>query len=222
MEDRKQFTFYASFYEAAQTLESPEDRAALYEAICAYALRGEEHPLTGTAAGMFTLILPILDAGRNKAQNCLCRKQRNNKPKTKQYQTGKKKEIEKENKNENEIEIENEIENKYLGVPRGNPTPDKPARARFAPPDESELIAFFREAGSDKAEAEAFLDYYKANGWKVGKNSMEDWKAAVRTWIRRSGQYGRTAPAESKTGKRGVLDEAMELIESGDFSFMGG
>lgn len=56
MEDRKQFTFYASFHEAAQTLETPEERIALYEAICAYALNGTEPQLTGPADGMFMLI----------------------------------------------------------------------------------------------------------------------------------------------------------------------
>lgn len=33
-------------------------------------------------------------------------------------------------------------------------------------------------------DPEAFVDYYTANGWKVGKNKMKDWKAAVRTWAR--------------------------------------
>ena len=27
-----------------------------------------------------------------------------------------------------------------------------------------------------------FFNYYESNGWKVGKNPMKDWKAAVRTW----------------------------------------
>ena len=30
--------------------------------------------------------------------------------------------------------------------------------------------------------AEKFFNYYEANGWKVGKNPMKDWKACVRTW----------------------------------------
>lgn len=33
-------------------------------------------------------------------------------------------------------------------------------------------------------DPEAFVDYYTANGWKVGKNKMKDWKASVRTWAR--------------------------------------
>ncbi|MEM7784958.1 MAG: hypothetical protein AAF623_16535 [Planctomycetota bacterium] len=31
-------------------------------------------------------------------------------------------------------------------------------------------------------DAQAFHDHYEANGWKVGRNSMKDWKAAVRNW----------------------------------------
>lgn len=33
-------------------------------------------------------------------------------------------------------------------------------------------------------DGEAFCDFYEMKGWKVGKNSMVDWKAAVRTWKR--------------------------------------
>lgn len=29
---------------------------------------------------------------------------------------------------------------------------------------------------------EKWLNYYQSNGWKVGKNPMKDWKAAIRTW----------------------------------------
>ena len=31
--------------------------------------------------------------------------------------------------------------------------------------------------------AERFVSWYDANGWKVGKNPMKDWKGAVRAWI---------------------------------------
>lgn len=27
-----------------------------------------------------------------------------------------------------------------------------------------------------------WFDYYESNGWRVGRNPMKDWKAAVRTW----------------------------------------
>jgi hypothetical protein len=38
-------------------------------------------------------------------------------------------------------------------------------------------------------DAEKFVDYYTSNGWKVGRNCMKDWKAAVRTWERNNYEH---------------------------------
>ena len=35
-------------------------------------------------------------------------------------------------------------------------------------------------------DADYFFDYYESKGWKIGKNTMKDWKAAVRTWERKN------------------------------------
>ena len=40
-------------------------------------------------------------------------------------------------------------------------------------------------------DPERFIDYYTANGWTVGKNRMNDWKAAVRNWDRSQKSDGR-------------------------------
>ena len=42
---------------------------------------------------------------------------------------------------------------------------------------------------------EAWMDFYESNGWKVGKNPMKDWKAAIRTWARNN--YGEPVKAAS-------------------------
>jgi hypothetical protein len=34
----------------------------------------------------------------------------------------------------------------------------------------------------NKVNPSKFFDFYSSNGWRVGKNTMKDWKAAVRTW----------------------------------------
>jgi len=34
--------------------------------------------------------------------------------------------------------------------------------------------------------ADSFHKYYEANGWKVGKNKMKNWKAAASQWIARN------------------------------------
>lgn len=41
---------------------------------------------------------------------------------------------------------------------------------------------------NNQIDPEYFLDYYDANGWKVGKNPMKDWKATIRTWEKRQNQ----------------------------------
>ena len=58
---------------------------------------------------------------------------------------------------------------------------------RFAPPTLEEVRAYCRER-NNRVDAQRFIDYYTSNGWKVGRNPMKDWKAAVRTWER--GDYG--------------------------------
>lgn len=55
------------------------------------------------------------------------------------------------------------------------------ATSRFIPPTLDEVKAYCSERGNN-VDPERFIDYYTANGWKVGKNKMKDWKATVRTW----------------------------------------
>ena len=42
-----------------------------------------------------------------------------------------------------------------------------------------------------KIEAEKFFNYYESNGWKVGKNSMKNWKAAANNWITNTNTYAK-------------------------------
>lgn len=51
----------------------------------------------------------------------------------------------------------------------------------FRIPQLSEVESYCIER-NNYVNAEKFHDFYTANGWRVGKNSMKDWKAAVRTW----------------------------------------
>lgn len=50
-------------------------------------------------------------------------------------------------------------------------------------PTMAELVAYCAERGG-KVDPQAWMDHYTANGWKVGRNPMKDWKAAVRQWER--------------------------------------
>lgn len=75
-------------------------------------------------------------------------------------------------------------------IPNNNPynntdsIADKPQkRTRFVVPTLEEVQAYCNERRNG-VDAQRFIDYYSSNGWKVGKNPMKDWKAAVRTWER--------------------------------------
>ena len=59
-------------------------------------------------------------------------------------------------------------------------------------PTIEDVKAYCNERGN-RVDPERFIDYYTANGWKVGKNPMKDWKAAVRTWERQDTQKARTS-----------------------------
>ena len=53
----------------------------------------------------------------------------------------------------------------------------------FSKPQLAELGEY--GATLDKSfDAGRFFDHYESNGWKVGKTSMKNWKAAVRNWLR--------------------------------------
>ena len=52
---------------------------------------------------------------------------------------------------------------------------------RFSPPTLLEVEDYCFER-KNTVDASKFIDYYTSNGWKVGKNAMKDWRAAVRTW----------------------------------------
>ena len=79
-----------------------------------------------------------------------------------------------------EIEIEKEID-----IEKDNNKPQK----RFAKPTIDEVKAYCQERNNN-VDAEKWYNYYSSNGWKVGRNPMKDWKAAVRTW-ERSGEGGK-------------------------------
>lgn len=77
--------------------------------------------------------------------------------------------------------VENANHRKYLDQNIEN-TPTQ--RKRFQPPSVSEVADYCRERGNT-INAEQFVDFYEARGWKLGRQTMRDWKAAVRTWERR-------------------------------------
>lgn len=68
---------------------------------------------------------------------------------------------------------------------------------RFIQPTYEEVNLYCNERGNN-VDAQAFVDFYTSNGWKVGNNPMKDWKAAVRTWEKRDNKKKPAQPAPQK------------------------
>ena len=103
----------------------------------------------------------------------------------------------------------------------GDTAPAK--RKRFTPPTLGEVSAYCTER-KNGIDPQAFIDYYSARGWKLGKETMKDWKAAVRTWEnRRKGdqpargaKYVRNEPIPEWLNKNPSADlERMSRMMSG-------
>jgi hypothetical protein len=56
---------------------------------------------------------------------------------------------------------------------------------RFIKPSPEEVTEYAKSIGF-ALNGSQFCDYYEANGWKVGRNAMKSWQAAVRTWKQRN------------------------------------
>ena len=75
-------------------------------------------------------------------------------------------------------------------------------KERFVKPTLEEVEAYISEKGYC-VNAQQFIDYYTSNGWKVGRNPMKDWKAAVRTWeTKERRQYGQNRRYNTDTRTR--------------------
>lgn len=218
--ERKQFTWYRSYYDALKELPAEEFRDIVL-AVCAYALDGEEPELSGVARAIFTLIRPTLEVGRSKAENrsrteqtSISAEQTGNKPEqtknkpeqtqNKRKQTDNKPEQTRKEK-EKEKEREKESENDSYCSP---PPPSGPKR--FVPPTLAEVQSYVAQRQSP-VDPQGFIDFYASKGWMVGKTPMKDWKAACRnaeTWER----WSRTeASAPPKKGlAQALTDRQME------------
>ena len=67
--ERDSFVFYRSFFEAIAKVPDKEDRANIYDAICEYALNGNEIERGGIADIVFPLIRPQLEANNKRYMN---------------------------------------------------------------------------------------------------------------------------------------------------------
>jgi hypothetical protein len=208
--ERESFVFYRSFYEGIKEL--PRDiQGEVLTAIMEYGLNGvtTENQKQITKA-MFALIKPQLDANNQRFENgkkggrpkANCNQtETETKPKQNQNKTKPEPNVNvNDNVNDNNIsflekkkqksdaavsDLESDLENeKSDTLIETSETPKEQSgsgRKRFVIPTPEEVQAYCDER-KNGILGQQFCDFYSAKGWKIGKEPMKDWKAAVRTW----------------------------------------
>lgn len=92
-----------------------------------------------------------------------------------------------ENKENKEVVVES-----VVAQPQQTPTTPKERKKRsssaFVKPTFEECMAYAQEKGYNW-DVERFFNFYESNGWRVGRNPMKNWKAAMSNWNKHEPQY---------------------------------
>lgn len=182
---------YTSYLESLAPF-SDDEIGRMVRAMLTYAATGETPLFDGNERFIWPTLKAQIDRDEAAYQE-RCEKNRANgakggRPKnqtviteTERFSEKPKKAKEKEKEKEKEKKKENE------SIEADKP----PTRHLFSPPSVDDVRAYCAEKGYH-VDPERFVDYYTSNGWRVGRNPMKDWKAAVRSWERKEKPSGKT------------------------------
>ena len=118
--------------------------------------------------------------------------------------------IEIEIEEEREIEGEQEVGSKKETEKENIYGAKAPARSSFTRPTLLEVKEYCEERHNGIVP-EQWYDYYEANGWKVGRNAMKDWKACIRSWERRRAEEQANKP---KTREQEMHELYLKALEA--------
>ena len=194
---REYFCAYHSYIKQCKGLSDGE-LGRLFRALLEYSASGKVPELNGRESVAFDFMSANIDRDAESYKDT-CNRNRENISKRYEriranttvyetYQETEKEELLKK-------DISNEISKKST------------RQKKFVPPTVEEVAAYCLER-KNKVDAAYFVDHYTSNGWKVGKQNMKDWKAAVRTWEKNGyNQPSKKQDAEEPNGYSFDLEE---------------
>lgn len=212
-----ELSYLQVFQDKFELLEpfSLEERGELFTAMGQYAFTGEEPVLETNARYIWPVFRQMIDQSRAAIEKQINNGKKGGRPKTQDNPTETQENPNETQNNPDETQTKpTETQNNHYQESRiknqesrdmnhdsrdkeregGEAPPAPPKRTRFAPPTVDEVDKYCRERGN-KVNAQHFVDFYAAKGWKVGSQPMKDWQAAVRTWEQRDDrQPARAAP----------------------------
>ena len=210
MADREYIPFYRSFYEQISACDDPKARLEMYEVLLDYAFNKKEPDFDKGNYNSYTHFFwlgarPILRKSwaqyENGCKGGAPKGNTNNKgkrkvnPKLTQSQANKDIDID----NDNEKDIDNDNDNESESE-KGKLATRAPA---FRPPTLEEVLNYYNfNHGNygDESVAKKFYNYYSARGWKMAQTPMNDWRAALDTWIEREPRFA-SDPRQAERAK---------------------
>lgn len=158
------FQYYETFETIIEKIKDIEEREWLRKVIINYGLHGLE-PDTFFSEALeiaWTICKDLIDQQQHRCEvNAANRAGKKAEPAT----------------NEENSAIEPQPEEK----PAQEIQPEKPKRKNFVKPTVEEIAAYCKDKNYN-INAQQFFNYYESNGWKIGRNAMKSWQAAVQNW----------------------------------------
>jgi hypothetical protein len=157
----KSFTIYEEYFDLITLLPTIEEQQELLFKITQYMFDNKNPKLNDSQMKIFKNLKRPLD--KSKIKSKATSKQNQNEIKTKS----------KTNQKEN---TSNDVNVNVNGNVKNN---------KFIKPSIEEIKEYCNER-KNGIDANAFYDFYESKGWKVGNQSMKNWKACIRTWEQRN------------------------------------
>ena len=190
------FIMYRSVWDGVKGL--PDETALkLLKALFAYALDGIEPELQGLEQTVFTSWRANVDAARIKRENGrhggrpakpMVSDEKPVVTNEKPMVSDEKPVVRKVKSTDTDTDTDTDTftgTDKETGKEKGT----REKGTKFTPPTVEQVKDYCNKRGN-AVDPEAFTAFYTSKGWKVGKSAMKDWKAAVRTWERRTPGQG--------------------------------
>ena len=210
------FVFYPTFLTSIEAIKNAAMRLAMFEAVANYGVYGTLPDFTdtdpnGLLDGMFLQMRFSIDEAKAKRSTNRENGSRGGAPK------GNKNACKNNRKQPNSTENKQNNPNVNVNVNDNviSSNEDKAKSvSRFVAPTLAEIQEYCKEKGFN-VDAASIYDHYTANGWVQGKNKpIKDWKAAVRQWARREGEFSKPQPQTNNDARRGGFDDVAH--NSGD------
>ena len=200
----KYLKVFTDFLDVVEPLDD-EECGRLFKAMLGYSLDGREPQLTGNERFLWVVARQHMDREAEVYEKKVKHLKRGNVPVTE-----KKGSVSEQDKDKEKDNDKDKDKDKYIymgGKPPEAPAPK--AHIYIQPPSLEEIRSYCQERGN-QVDPEYFYHYYQSNGWRVGKNPMRDWKAAVCAW-ESNGMAEKMAPAkEPSVGDN--FKKAMEIL----------